>query len=79
MTAHIIRSCFVTSHAKTKQGLSGASRLNPYLRANHRLTAVGMRQKALDRVKRSEALIHIKITKFLCLEVKLSQVFQALT
>ena len=45
MAAHIIRSCIVASHAKTKQGLCGATRLNPHLWVNHRLTAVGMRQK----------------------------------
>lgn len=46
MTAHIIRSCIVASHAKTKQGLSGATRLNPYRWASHRLAAVGIRQKS---------------------------------
>lgn len=51
MTAHIIRSCIVASHAKTKQGLSGATRLNPYLWANHRPSVVGMRQKSPEVIE----------------------------
>ena len=44
----------MTGVAKTKQGLNGATRLNPYRLAKHRLTAVGMRQKSPR--SRSEAI-----------------------
>ena len=47
----------MTGVAKTKQGLNGATRLNPYRLAKHRLMAVGMRQKSPRSRQRSEAII----------------------
>lgn len=56
MTAHIIRPCIVASHAKTKQGLSGATRLNPYDEQTTASQRLACDKKAPDCVKRSKAI-----------------------